>query len=63
MKRRNTIATILLNILPCTALLWFFSRNAYLRPYLGSKIVLVGFGTMGVSERPARQRRNPRTGK
>ncbi|MBR4647782.1 MAG: LytTR family transcriptional regulator [Bacteroidales bacterium] len=36
MKRRNTIATILLNILPCTALLWFFSRNAYLRPYLGS---------------------------
>ncbi len=29
----------------------------------GSKIVLVDFGTMGVSERPARQRRNPRTGK
>jgi hypothetical protein len=29
----------------------------------GSKIVLVGFGTMGVCERPARQRRNPRTGK
>jgi len=29
----------------------------------GKKIVLVGFGTMGVVERPARQRRNPRTGK
>ena len=28
----------------------------------GSKIVLVGFGTMGVNERPARQGRNPRTG-
>jgi len=36
MKRQNTIATILLNILFCAALLWFFSRNAYLRPYLGS---------------------------
>ena len=29
----------------------------------GSKIPLVGFGTMGVVNRPARQRRNPRTGK
>ena len=29
----------------------------------GSKIPLVGFGTMGVINRPARQRRNPRTGK
>ena len=36
MKRQNTLATILLNILFCAALLWFFSRNAYLRPYLGS---------------------------
>lgn len=27
------------------------------------KIALVGFGTIGVSERPARQGRNPRTGK
>ena len=36
MKQRNTIATILLNILFCATLLWFFSRNAYLRPYLGS---------------------------
>ncbi len=27
------------------------------------KIALVGFGTMSVSERPARQGRNPRTGK
>ena len=29
----------------------------------GEKIALVGFGTMGVTERPARQGRNPRTGK
>ena len=29
----------------------------------GSKVVLVGFGTLGVINRPARQRRNPRTGK
>ena len=36
MKHRNTIVTILLNILFCIALLWFFSRNAFLRPYLGS---------------------------
>ena len=27
------------------------------------KIALVGFGTMGVTKRPARQGRNPRTGK
>ena len=29
----------------------------------GGKIALVGFGTMGVTKRPARQGRNPRTGK
>ena len=29
----------------------------------GGKIVLVGFGTMSVNDRPARQGRNPRTGK
>ena len=29
----------------------------------GGKIALVGFGTLGVSDRPARQGRNPRTGK
>ena len=28
----------------------------------GGKITLVGFGTMGVNERPARQGRNPRSG-
>ena len=36
MKHKNTIASILLNVLSCTVLLWFFSRNAFLRPYLGS---------------------------
>ena len=29
----------------------------------GDKIALVGFGTLGVVSRPARQGRNPRTGK
>lgn len=29
----------------------------------GGKISLVGFGTFGVSNRPAREGRNPRTGK
>lgn len=29
----------------------------------GGKIALVGFGTLGVVNRPARQGRNPRTGK
>lgn len=29
----------------------------------GGKIALVGFGTISVSERPARQGHNPRTGK
>ena len=37
MKRQKTIVTILLNILFCAALLWFFSQNAILRPYLGSQ--------------------------
>ena len=27
------------------------------------KVALVGFGTIGVTKRPARQGRNPRTGK
>lgn len=36
MKHQKTIVTILLNILFCAALLWFFSRNAFLRPFLGS---------------------------
>ena len=29
----------------------------------GGKVALVGFGTINVNERPARQGRNPRTGK
>lgn len=29
----------------------------------GGKVALVGFGTMGINERPARQGRNPKTGK
>ena len=36
MKRLDTIVSISLNALFCAALLWFFSRNSFLRPYLGS---------------------------
>ena len=36
MKHRNTIVTILLNILFCAYLLWFFARNSFVRPYAGS---------------------------
>ena len=44
MKTKTIIVTISLNILFCAVLLWFFSRNAFLRPYLGSlsKEVLSG---------------------
>ena len=44
MKPQNTFVTISLNFLFCAALLWFFSRNAFLRPYLGTpaKEVLSG---------------------
>ena len=38
MKQPKTIVTILLNILFCATLLWFFTRNAFLRPYLGSTV-------------------------
>lgn len=36
MRHPKTIIAILLNILFCATLLWFFTRNAFLRPYLGS---------------------------
>ena len=36
MKPLKTILVIFLNILFCSFLLWFFSLNAVLRPYLGS---------------------------
>ena len=36
MKHLNTVITILLNVLFCALLLWFFTRNAFLRPYAGS---------------------------
>ena len=38
MKHLNTIVIILLNILFCFGLLWFFTRNAFLRPYAGSTL-------------------------
>ncbi len=43
-KQTRTIIIILLNVLFCAELLWFFSRNAILRPYAGSAIkeMLIG---------------------
>ena len=38
MKQPKTIVAILLNFLFCVALLRFYSRNAYLRPYAGSTL-------------------------
>lgn len=38
MKHLHTFVIILLNILFCAALLWFFSRNTFLRPFLGSVV-------------------------
>lgn len=36
MKNRKKFVIILLNVLFCAITLWFFSRNAFLRPYAGS---------------------------
>ena len=38
MKYSYSVVAILLNILFCAILLWFFSYNAFLRPYLGSTV-------------------------
>lgn len=43
MKQHNAFVTISLNILFCIAVLWFFSKNAFLRPYLGgTKEIILG---------------------
>lgn len=44
MKHLHTVVVILLNALFCAALLWFFTQNAYIRPYAGSatKEILAG---------------------
>ena len=49
MKHSRTIDSILLNIVFCAVLLWFFTRNAFLRPYAGSplKEVLAGLLLLG----------------
>ena len=49
MKPLNKIVVILLNILFCTVFLWFFTRNAFLRPYAGSclKETLAGLLLLG----------------
>ncbi len=38
MKHSKTIVSILLNIVFCAVTLWFFTRNAFLRPFSGSFI-------------------------
>ena len=35
-KHLKTIVIILLNILLCAIMLWFYVRNSYLRPFSGS---------------------------
>ena len=49
MKHPNKIVSILLNIAFCIVLLWFFTRNAFLRPYAGSflKETLAGLLLLG----------------
>ena len=44
MNNSKKIVTIVLNVLFCAALLWFFSRNCFLRPYAGAqwKEALIG---------------------
>jgi len=44
MNNSNKIVTIVLNVLFCATLLWFFSRNCFLRPYAGAqwKEALIG---------------------
>ena len=54
MKHKNSIVTISLNILFCAALLWFFSRNAFLRPYcISKKPSPLGASSLPVAHRDA----------
>jgi len=46
MKNTNKIVTIVLNVLFCAALLYFFSRNSFLRPYAGSQWKEFSIGVM-----------------
>lgn len=49
MKDLNKIVKVLLNILFCVALLYFFTQNAFLRPYAGSssKEIIAGLLLLG----------------
>ena len=49
MKHPNKLVSILLNIVFCATLLWFFTRNAFLRPYAGNSLkeVLAGLLLIG----------------
>ena len=46
MKNTNKIVTIVLNVLFCAALLYFFSWNSFLRPYAGSQWKEFSIGVM-----------------
>ena len=46
MKNTNKIVTIVLNVLFCAALLYFFSQNSFLRPYAGSQWKEFSIGVM-----------------
>jgi hypothetical protein len=46
MKNSNKIVTVVLNVLFCAALLYFFSRNSFLRPYAGSQWKEFSIGVM-----------------
>ncbi|MBR4135686.1 MAG: hypothetical protein IKU03_04650 [Bacteroidales bacterium] len=39
MKHLHTFVAVLLNVLFCATLLWFFTQNSYLRPYAGSATI------------------------
>ena len=46
MKNSNKIVAIVLNVLFCAALLYFFSQNSFLRPYAGSQWKEFSIGVM-----------------
>ena len=46
MKNTNKIVTVVLNVLFCAALLYFFSWNSFLRPYAGSQWKEFSIGVM-----------------
>ena len=50
MKHLDKIVAVLLNLLFCGALLWFFTRNSILRPYAGSSFKETIAGVLVLNE-------------